>query len=461
MSNNLERELFGTDGIRAKAGEHPLVPELIVKLGQAAAEAFLVRRDSSLDWPTVVIGRDTRQSGDMLEAAFAAGLNSRGIDVRLAGVIPTPAVAFLTQELKATVGVVISASHNPFYDNGLKFFGADGYKLSDAFELEIEHRLLGKGDYPKASFNGIGRIGILENATERYVDFIRSGAGEGDADLLSGLTIALDCANGASYQTSEAVLHSLGATVKSFHHHPNGININEECGCTYPREIEKLVRETGADVGVSHDGDADRVLLCDETGSALDGDEMMLIAALSMIEEGTLKDNTLVSTVMSNIGLDEAIRNAGGKVLRAGVGDRYVMELMHEGHFNFGGEQSGHFIFRDFHTTGDGLISAVRLLRIIKRNTHQRLSELRQALVRFPQAQRHIRVKSKPPLEEIPPVYEKVAQLTESLGDQGRILVRYSGTEPLLRVLIEGSDAGHIEQEADKLAQLIREEIGE
>jgi len=461
MSNNPERELFGTDGIRAKAGEYPLVPELIVKLGQAAAEAFLARRDSSSDWPTVVIGRDTRQSGDMLEAAFASGLNSRGIDVRLAGVIPTPAVAFLTQELKATFGVVISASHNPFYDNGIKFFGPDGYKLSDAFELEIEHRLLGKGDYAKADFSGIGRIGNLENATERYVDFVRGGAGEGDAELLSGLTIVLDCANGSSFQTSETVLHSLGATVKSFHHHPNGININEESGCTYPREIEKFVRETDADVGVSHDGDADRVLLSDETGSALDGDEMMLIAALSMIEEGTLKDNTVVSTVMSNIGLDEAIRNAGGKVLRAGVGDRYVLEMMRKGDYNFGGEQSGHFIFRDFHSTGDGLISAVRLLRIIKQNSHRRLSELRKALVRFPQAQRHVRVKSKPPLEEIPPVFEKITQLTEALGEQGRILVRYSGTEPLLRVLIEGSDSETIEKQADELAEIIREEIGE
>lgn len=461
MSDILERKLFGTDGVRAKAGEYPLTPDLVLKLAQAAADAFLARRDSSLDWPTVVIGKDTRQSCDMLESAMAAGLNSRGIDVRFAGVIPTPAVAFLTRELNAVFGVVISASHNPFYDNGIKFFGSDGYKLSDSFELEIEHRLLGKGDYSEPAFEGIGRNSVIENAAERYVGFVREGAGENNAELLSGLTIALDCANGASFRTSEAVLHSLGATVKSFHNRPSGMNINDACGCTYPAEIEKLVRDTGADVGVSHDGDADRVLLCDEMGSVLDGDEMMAMAALAMIEDGTLHDNTLVATVMSNIGLDEAIRKAGGKVLRAGVGDRYVMEMMKKGGYNFGGEQSGHFIFRDFSTTGDGIISALRLLRVIKQKSSHRLSELRKVLTHYPQVQRNVRVRAKPPVSDVGSINGKIRQIEDALGEQGRVLVRYSGTEPLLRVLIEGSDLAFIDEQADELVEIIQKEIGE
>jgi len=460
MSDNLKRQLFGTDGIRAKAGEYPLTPEIVVKLGQAAADAFLVRRNASHEWPTVILGRDTRQSGDMLESAFAAGLNSRGIDVRLAGMIPTPAVAFLTSDLKAAFGVVISASHNPFYDNGIKFFGPDGCKLSDALELEIEHRLLEKESFSTADFEGIGRSGALDKATERYVHFIRNGPGQGNDTLLSGLTIALDSANGSGFQSSEALLHSLGAKVIGFHNRPSGLNINEECGCTYPREIEKLVRESGADVGVSHDGDADRVLFCDETGSALDGDEMMAITALFMMEEGALRGNTLVATVMSNLALDKAVGQAGGNVLRAGVGDRSVIDLMKKGDYNFGGEQSGHFIFRDFLPTGDGLVSAVQFLRIMK-HKGKPLSELRKVLTRFPQAQRDVRIKAKPPLEELPSVSGKISQITKTLGEQGRILVRYSGTEPLLRVLIEGSDADAIEKEVEELVQLIQEEIGE
>jgi phosphoglucosamine mutase len=450
-----KRQFFGTDGIRSKANAYPLVPDFVLKLGQSAADAFLSRRSDSRKWPTVIIGKDTRQSCDMLESAIAAGLTSRGVDVQLAGVIPTPAVAMLTKETGALFGIVISASHNPFEDNGIKFFGPDGYKLDDALELEIESGIV----HPRAPDDGapVGRISALEGAAERYIDFVCRSVGD-DRYLLEGLVIALDAANGASYRTSEAILHALGAKVLPMHHHPSGININQDCGCTHPGVIESLVRETRAHVGVSHDGDADRVLLCDETGSVLDGDELMAIAALSMIEAGTLIDRTLVATIMSNAGLDEAVTAAGGKVVRAGVGDRYVIEAMRAGGYNLGGEQSGHFIFHDFNTTGDGIMAAVQLLLMMKQSGKP-LSELRRVMTKLPQVQRNIRVSRKPAREELAAA-TKLAEVEKTLGSAGRVLLRYSGTEPLLRLLIEGRDAEYISREADAIAELIRGEIG-
>jgi phosphoglucosamine mutase len=450
-----KRQFFGTDGIRAKANAYPLVPDFVVKLGQAVADAFLSRRSDLRNWPTVIIGKDTRQSCDMLESAIAAGLTSRGIDVQLAGVIPTPAVAMLTRETGALFGVVISASHNPFEDNGIKFFGPDGYKLDDTLELEIESGVIASA----AAVDGapVGRISHLEGASERYIDFVCRSVGD-DRHLLDGLVIALDAANGASYRTSEAILHALGAKVLPVHHHPSGININLDCGCTHPAVIEALVKETGAHVGVSHDGDADRVLLCDETGSVLDGDELMAIAAVSMIAAGTLTDRTLVATIMSNAGLDEAIEAAGGKVIRAGVGDRYVIEAMRAGSYNLGGEQSGHFIFRDFNTTGDGIMAAVQLL-VMMRTAGKPLSELRKVMTKFPQAQRNIRVLRKPAPADLAAA-DRLAEVEKTLGSAGRVLLRYSGTEPLLRLLIEGRDADYINREADAIADAIRAEIG-
>lgn len=451
-----KRQYFGTDGIRAVANVSPLTPDFIVQLGQVVADVFLEKRASGMEWPTVVIGKDTRQSGDMLEIAIAAGIASRGIDVYSAGVVPTPAVALLVQETKAAFGVVISASHNPFQDNGIKFFGPDGFKLDDELELEIERRILA-AEIAEPS-GRVGRFMSLDKASDRYVAAVRESAGS-DGHLLEGLTIALDAANGASFETSEAILHSLGARVKAFHNRPSGININDECGCTHPEVIEQLVRETGADVGVSHDGDADRVLLCDETGSSLDGDEMMALAATAMIENGTLKDNTLVATIMSNAGLDEAVRAAGGKVVRAGVGDRYVMKEMRENGYNLGGEQSGHFIFLDHSTTGDGIVSAVQLLRFVKASG-QPLSELRKRMKKLPQTQRSVRVTRKPPLPELA-ASAVIQKVEDELGDAGRTLVRYSGTEALLRVLVEGRDAAAIERQADDIAKAIADEIGE
>jgi phosphoglucosamine mutase len=435
------RQFFGTDGIRGEAGIPPLDASTVLRLGQAAADVFLAGRGDSHEWPTVVIGKDTRQSGDMLEAAIAAGLNSRGVDVRLAGVIPTPAIAMLTRETGAAFGVVISASHNPYADNGVKFFGPDGYKLDDSVELEIERRLLAPpSDPPRAQ---IGRTAPLEHAADRYIAAVRATVHD-DRELFRGLKFVLDTANGAAHQTSEAILHGLGAEVVAFFHEPNGLNINRDCGCTHPDTIARLVRETGAHAGIAHDGDADRVLLCDETGSVLDGDELMAIGAIDLLERGELAGQTLVATVMSNAGLDAALAAHGGQVRRAAVGDRYVMEEMRRGDFNFGGEQSGHLIYRDLNTTGDGIVAAVQLLRVMVR-TGKPLSELRKCLEKYPQAQRHLRVASKPAIDTLSEVRAAIAAAETELGSRGRVLVRYSGTEPLVRILVEGADLARIE----------------
>ncbi len=449
------RRFFGTDGIRARANQFPLVPDFVVRLGQAAADVFLARRIESRTWPLVVLGKDTRQSCDMLEAAISAGLTSRGVDVRLAGVVPTPAVARLTKEEEAAFGIVISASHNPSEDNGIKFFGPDGYKLDDMLELEIESLLDGPDKTTRSV--PVGRIAMLPGAAERYVAFIRSSVGS-DRDLFRGLHLALDAANGSASETSAEILHSLGAELSVFHHHPNGLNINLDCGCTHPEVIGALVRESGADVGISHDGDADRVLLCDETGSVLDGDEIMAIAALAMLRAGTLKNNTLVATVMSNAGLDEAVGAAGGRVLRAGVGDRYVVEAMRKGGYNLGGEPSGHFLFLDHNSTGDGILAAVQVLKMM-RESGRPLSDLRRAMRKFPQVQKNILVREKRPLDQLSAA-PRIAALEGALGDGGRVLLRYSGTESLLRLLVEGRDADFIGGEAEAIAAEIREEIG-
>ena len=456
MSNN-QRRWFGTDGIRGLAGAEPLTAKTVVTLGAAAADVLSSRYAKDGQWPLCVIGKDTRQSGDMLEHAIAAGLSSRGVDVRLAGVVPTPAVAVLCRELGAAFGVVISASHNPAEDNGVKFFGGDGYKLDDGIELEIENSMLSGNPAPPSNSSraveGIGRIAALEDAGHRYEHCALASVHD-NRGLLSGMTIALDSSNGAAFQTSHNVLKQVGAKILPFFDQPNGRNINRDCGCTFPQIIEELVKENAADIGVAHDGDADRVLLCDETGSALDGDELLAIAAADMIERGELKRDTLVATVMSNFGLDDVLRERGGKVLRTGVGDRYVIEAMREGDFNLGGEQSGHLIFRDHNSTGDGLIAALQILQIVQRR-QQPLSELRRVLEKFPQAQRNIQVKNKPPIDSLVETQQRVAEIERDLGDAGRVLLRYSGTENLARVLIEGRDADAIEAQADSIVDLL------
>ena len=451
------RKLFGTDGIRGSANTHPITPEIALRLGRAAG--YLMRRNSGpgADRPRFVIGRDTRRSGEMLEAALVAGLNSIGADVLLAGVIPTPAVACLVQELKADGGVVISASHNPAGDNGLKLFGRDGYKLDDALEERLETLILTEEiDEERPMGDAIGIATIIPDASERYGALAKASV---PGLSLHGLKIAVDCANGASFQTTPLVLKDLGATLAVFHASPNGMNINERCGSTHGEEISRLVKETGAHIGISHDGDADRLVLCDEQGEIVDGDEILAMTALDALRRGTLAGKTLVATVMSNFGLDESIAAAGGKVLRTAVGDRYVVEAMREGNFSIGGEQSGHLIFRDHGTTGDGLLAALQVLRIMT-ESGKPLSELRRCLKKYPQAQRNLRVKEKPPLDSLTEVTALVAETETALSGKGRVLLRYSGTEPKIRLLIEGPDEAMINEAADRIAEVLISAIG-
>lgn len=449
-----ERILFGTDGIRGTANRHPVTPEIAFRLGRAAGH--LLCGESSR--ARFVIGRDTRLSGPMLESALVAGLNSTGADVLLAGVVPTPAVACLVKELGANGGIVISASHNPAADNGLKLFGADGYKLPDEIEERLEQLILTPEiDAIRPEGSGIGTVSTITDAGERYGRIAKASV---PGMSLHGLRIAVDCANGASFRTTPSVLRDLGAELVLFHAEPDGMNINAGCGSTHPEEIARLVKESGAHLALSHDGDADRLVLCDELGEVVDGDEILAITALDALRRGILVGKTLVATVMSNFGLDDCLAAEGGKVLRTAVGDRYVVEAMRAGNFSIGGEQSGHLIFRDHGTTGDGLLAALQVLRVIT-ESGKPLSELRRVLKKYPQAQRNLRVKEKPSLDSLPEVAHLVSATESALAGKGRVLLRYSGTEPKVRLLIEGPDEAVINAAADAIASALIVAIGE
>jgi phosphoglucosamine mutase len=456
-----ERRIFGTDGVRGTANIEPVTAETALKLGRAAAHVFSQlsgeRRKSSRT--TIVIGKDTRLSGYMLENALAAGVMSLGADVLLIGPLPSPGVAYITRSLRADAGIVLSASHNPYEDNGIKFFRHDGYKLDDDIEQRIEHLVFsGEIESIRPTAGKIGRATRIDDALGRYVEFAKTSFPRGLT--LEGLRICVDVANGAAYKSTPCILRELGADVVISHNTPNGRNINRECGSTYPEEIQRIMRETKADIGISHDGDADRVLLCDENGEVVDGDEIMAIAALDFIKAGRLVENTLVATIMSNFGLDETLSTNGGKVLRTKVGDRYVIEAMMKNDYNVGGEQSGHMIFRDFTTTGDGIISALQILRIMV-ESGKPLSELKQCLAKYPQAQRNLRVREKRALQDLPDVMKLVGVVEKDLAGAGRVLLRYSGTEPKIRLLIEGRDGSRINTQADEIAALLQSAIGE
>ena len=452
-----KRQFFGTDGVRGMANEHPMTPEFVMRLGQAAAKILGRSGGKKNMRPVCLIGRDTRVSGEMLEAALVAGLNSMGVDAVLCGVVPTPAVALLTQQTGATFGAVVSASHNPFHDNGIKFVGGDGYKLTDDDELLIE-AAIGSEELlsQRTTSTGIGRVSRIHDAAERY---IAHAVASMHGRRLEGIKIVLDNANGASWVTSTEALRRLGAEVIAFHSEPNGTNINSDCGCTHPEIIEELVKQNGAHVGVAHDGDADRVALSDENGVRVSGDELIAIAATSMLRKGTLKENTAVVTIMSNFGLDDLVSGLGGQVIRTNVGDRYVIAAMREQGLNFGAEESGHVVFRDFATTGDGLIAALQILKIMA-ETGEPLSELRKCLKPFPQTKRNLRVKSKPPVEELEAAQTIIRETEKKLGKLGRVLLRYSGTESLIRLLIEGRDPDYIEAQASRIADAINAQIG-
>jgi len=455
-----DRKLFGTDGVRGVANVHPVTAETALKLGRAAAHVFgNGSRTAGGGRPKIVIGKDTRLSGYMLENAMVAGITSLGVDALVIGPLPTPGVAYITRSLRADAGIVLSASHNPYEDNGIKFFRCDGYKLDDEVESRIEHLVFsGEIDSIRPTATRIGKAFRIDDALGRYVEFAKQSFPRGMT--LEGLRVALDCANGAAYKSSPCILRELGATTLVSHNSPDGTNINAACGSTHPEEICRLVKETGAHVGIAHDGDADRVLLCDEKGELVDGDEILAVAAADFLRRGCLASSTLVATVMSNFGLDECLESLGGRVLRTKVGDRYVIEAMMRDGLNVGGEQSGHMIFRDYATTGDGIVSALQILRVII-ETGRPLSELKAVLKKYPQAQRNLRVRDKPPLDSLGAVQTLLREAEAAVSGGGRVLLRYSGTEPKIRLLIEGRDAAEIENHAERIAEALRESIGE
>ncbi len=456
-----QRKLFGTDGIRGVANIEPVTAETALKLGRAAAHIFGNsggRPHDQGDRRTIVLGKDTRLSGYMLENAMVAGITSLGVDVLIIGPLPTPGVAFITRSLRADAGIVLSASHNPYEDNGIKFFRHDGYKLDDVVEKKIEDIVFsGEIENIRPTALKIGKAFRIDDALGRYVEYAKQSFPRGRT--LESLKIAVDCANGAAYKSTPCILRELGADVTIFHNAPNGTNINADCGSTHPEQIQKFVKETGAHVGITHDGDADRVLLCDENGDLVDGDEIMAIAAIDFLNNGRLAKNTLVATIMSNFGLDETLEAHGGRVLRTKVGDRYVIEAMMRDDLNVGGEQSGHMIFRDYATTGDGIVSALQILRVMI-ETGKPLSELKKVLKKYPQAQRNLKVREKPALETLTGVKSLLDEAEQNLDGKGRVLLRYSGTEPKIRLLIEGRDEALINANADRIAGAIQEAIG-
>ncbi len=454
-------KIFGTDGVRGVANVEPVTAETVLKLGRAAAHVFTQLNPRTLPEgarPKIVLGKDTRRSGYMLENALVAGITSLGVDVLIIGPLPTPGVAYITRSLRADAGIVLSASHNPYEDNGIKFFRHDGYKLDDQVETQIEDLVFtGKIDNIRPTAGNIGRATRIDDALGRYVEFAKASFPRKMS--LEELRVAVDVANGAAYKSTPCILRELGAEVIVSHDEPNGMNINDRCGSTYPEEIQRVVKKTGANVGITHDGDADRVLLCDENGEMVDGDEILAIAALDLLKSEQLRENTLVATVMSNFGLDEAITAGGGKVIRTKVGDRYVIEEMMKKGLNLGGEQSGHIIFQDFTTTGDGIISALQVLRIMH-ISGQPLSKLKKCLKKYPQAQRNLVVKSKPPIEELRDVVKLRDEIERELAGKGRVLLRYSGTEPKIRLLIEGREFDKIDKHANRIADAIQTAIG-
>jgi len=450
--------LFGTDGIRGTANAYPMTPETVVKVGQAIG--YLLQRQS-LPWVSshrkVVIGKDTRLSGYMLEQALASGLNSMGVNVQLVGPLPTPAIGYLVRNMRAAAGIVISASHNPYRDNGIKVFGYDGFKIPETMEAEIE-RLVKEEDLTKLlpESAAIGRSKRIEDAQGRYIVFVKNILPE--ATTLDGLRIVLDTAHGAAYRVAPAVFEELGAELILLGNTPNGTNINADVGALHPEHARKSVLQYRADLAISLDGDADRVVLIDEKGEIMNGDHILAVCALELKKKGKLRHNTIVTTQMSNFGLDLKMREAGIEVIKAGVGDKYVVEEMRRGGFNLGGEQSGHIIFLDHSTTGDGCIAALMVLSII-RETGKRLSELNEIYLDFPQVLLNCKVSQKVPLDSLVGYEALIQDVEKKLKGEGRVFVRYSGTEPLLRILVEGRDRRQIEGYANEIAQWLQKKI--
>ncbi|WP_289051991.1 phosphoglucosamine mutase [Mitsuokella jalaludinii] len=446
--------LFGTDGVRGEANV-TLLPEMAYRLGRAATIYF---GKESEEQPLIIIGRDTRISGEMFESALTAGICSAGGRAMLAGIIPTPAIAYLARKHKAKAGIVISASHNPFHDNGIKFFGGDGYKLPDSVEDELEaivHQLETDDNYPRPTAEHIGHIEYRTDLLNQYMEFVISTCKE----RFEGVKVVLDCANGAAYEAMPKILRHLGATVKVIHALPNGTNINDGCGSTHLESLQKAVLENGADFGIAHDGDADRCLCVDEKGQIIDGDHILVMCAMDMMKDGKLPYNTVVTTVMANIGFHQAIKKAGGRAEITKVGDRYVLENMLKNGYKIGGEQSGHIIFTDFSTTGDGLITALQVLSSLK-HSGRKASDLTALMTTYPQLLVNVKVATKEGWETNEAIKKAIAAGDEELGDNGRILVRPSGTEPLIRVMAEGPDQEQLDRICHAIADVVKKEQG-
>ena len=451
----MTKKLFGTDGVRGIANKHPMTTEMAMQLGRAAAYVF--KHDDRRS--RIVIGKDTRLSGYMIENALAAGICSMGVDVLLVGPLPTPGIAFITASMRADAGVVISASHNPYQDNGIKFFARDGFKLPDDLELKIEDLFFSERiDSLRPTAEEVGKAFRVDDAIGRYIVFLKNTFPR-ELDL-TGLKIVLDCAHGAAYRVAPAVLEELGAQVFAYGVTPDGTNINAGCGSTHPEVISKAVLEHDADLGIALDGDADRCIFVDEQGSEVDGDHIMAICGIEMLKCDTLSEKTVVATVMSNMGLDIALRKAGGRIIKTDVGDRYVVEEMRRNGYCFGGEQSGHMIFLEHNTTGDGIISALQVLAIMQKSGKS-LSELASVMRPLPQILVNVRVRQRLPLEQLPDVQRLIEDVERRLSDTGRVLIRYSGTEPLMRIMLEGQDQDEITGMADQIAELVKSTIGE
>jgi phosphoglucosamine mutase len=450
------KNLFGTDGIRGVANRHPMTPEVSLKLGKALT--YLLKRGKASHSPKIVIGKDTRLSGYIFEQALSAGIASMGADVLLVGPLPTPAIAFITQSMRADAGIVISASHNPYEDNGIKIFDRHGFKLPDEEEMRLEELMEnGGGEHPVATPDEIGKAHRIEDAPGRYVVFAKNSF---PCDMtLEGIKIVLDCANGAAYKVSPIIMEELGADVITIGVNPNGRNINTECGSLNPELLRLKVLETGADIGIALDGDADRVIFSDEKGDIVDGDKIIAICADEMIGKGKLRGNTVVTTLMSNMALENFIRGKGVGFVRTEVGDRYVVEAMRSRDCNLGGEKSGHIIFLDHTTTGDGTLAALQVLAIMKREG-RKLSELSKIIDLYPQLLLNVKIRKKKELSKIKGLPELLDRNETRLHGKGRINIRYSGTEPISRVMVEGEDVALIKEIADELADAIQRDIG-
>lgn len=443
--------LFGTDGIRGTVNDDPMTPEKVLRVGMAIA--YLLRGKHSRNM--ILIGKDTRLSGYMIESALTSGICSMGMNVTLVGPIPTPGVAFLTRTLRLDAGIVISASHNPFEDNGIKIFSAEGFKLPDELEERIE-ALVDDDALARQRMKGtgIGRAYRLDDATGRYIEYVKSTIPRGVT--FEGVKVVIDSANGAAYKTTPWLFRELGADVVSINHAPDGTNINENSGSLHIDVLQKAVKRNTADIGIAHDGDADRTIFCDEKGNVVDGDQIMGMWAVEMKANRILKKNAIVSTVMSNLGLEKFLERHGIKLIRTKVGDRYVVERMLEGGYNFGGEQSGHIVFRDYNTTGDGPLTALQVLYLMKKRNAP-LSQLAGDITLYPQILTNVRVRQKRDIGTVPRIARAIKDAEKRLRGKGRILVRPSGTEPKIRVMVEGEDLPLIKKLSQDIAEIIEE----